>query len=292
MRRMIIRDRVGLAWRDELAAQVMLHLDDIDHLEIIAEREWMASRRHLDALRDLARQIPVSLHGVSLGLASSQPGSEERLTRMARLVERVEPDHWSEHLAFVRAGGFEIGHLAAAPYAPTTLAGTLRNLKRARDIVGSLPQLENIATLLTPPGSCWTESEFIDKAVRESGAMMLLDLHNLHANSFNFGQDAMAILDSFPVDRVAGVHLSGGRCETASDGRLVLIDDHIHDPPPIVYQLLEALAFKTRQPLTVIIERDGHYPDFQVLLDQIKNARTALAAGRKRRRAIDLQRVA
>ncbi len=162
-------DRVGLAWRDELAAQIMLHLDRIDHVEIIAEREWSASRRRLDALRDLTRQVPVSLHGVSLGLVSSGNVSEERLERMARLVERVEPDHWSEHLAFVRAGGFEIGHLAAAPYATQTLDGALRNLERAREVVGSMPQLENIATLLTPPGSCWTECEFISRVVCGAG---------------------------------------------------------------------------------------------------------------------------
>src|SRR5258708_7289780 len=107
-------------------------------------REWSASRRRIDALRDLASQVPISLHGVSLGLVSSGSVLETRLERMARLVERVEPDHWSEHLAFVRAGGFEIGHLAAAPYAPQTLAGAFRNLERAREIVGSLPQLENI----------------------------------------------------------------------------------------------------------------------------------------------------
>ena len=204
------RDRVGVAWRDELAAQLMLHLDRIDHLEIIAEREWSASRRRIDALRDLARQVPVSLHGVSLGLASSGDVSMERLGRLARLVERVEPDHWSEHLSFVRAGRFEIGHLAAAPYAPQTLAGALRNLERAREVVGAMPQLENIATLLTPPGSCWTESEFIRRVLCGAGAAMLLDLHNLYANACNFGQDPFAILDSMPLERVASVHLSGG----------------------------------------------------------------------------------
>jgi uncharacterized protein len=285
-------DRVGLAWRDELAAQIMLHLDSIDHLEIIAEREWTAPRRRLDALRDLARQIPMSVHGVSLGLASSAPVSEERLARMARLIERVQPDHWSEHLAFVRAGGFEIGHLAAAPYAPPTLAGTLRNLMRARETVGSLPQLENIATLLLPPGSCWTESEFIGEVVRESGVAILLDLHNLYANACNFSNDALATLESLPLERVSSVHLSGGRLETAPSGRQLVIDDHIHDPPPLVYQLLEALAFETPQPLTVIIERDGHYPEFSALLEQIGRARAALGAGRTRRREIELQCVA
>jgi uncharacterized protein len=289
---MNLKDRVGLAWRDELAAQIVLHLDSIEHLEIIAEREWSASRRRLDALRDLARQVPVSLHGVSLGLASSGNVSEQRLGRLARLVERVEPDHWSEHLAFVRAGEFEIGHLAAAPYAPQTLAGALRNLERAREIVGSLPQLENVATLLTPPGSCWTEAEFVGKVVCGAGAAMLLDLHNLYANACNFGLDPLAILDSMPLERVASVHLSGGHWEKGSDGRSRLIDDHIHDPPSAVFELLEALAFKAPQPLTVIIERDGHYPDFSALLEQIARARAALALGRERRREVELRQVA
>lgn len=289
---MTVKDRVGLAWRDELAAQIMLHLDSIDHLEIIAEREWSASRRRLDALYDLARQVSVSLHGVSLGLVSSGSVSEERLERHARLVDRVKPDHWSEHLAFVRAGGFEIGHLAAAPYAPQTLAGALRNLERAREVVGSLPQLENIATLLTPPGSCWTEAEFIGKVLCGAGATMLLDLHNLYANASNFGADPFAMLDSLPLERVVTVHLSGGHWEADPDGRSSLIDDHIHDPPAAVYELLEVLAFKVSQPLTVIVERDGHYPAFSALLGQIVRARAALALGRERRRDAELRQVA
>ena len=285
-------DRVGLAWRDELAAQIFLHLDSIDHLEVIAEREMSASRRRLDALRDLASQVPLSLHGVSLGIASSASVSDARLERIARLVERVQPDHWSEHLSFVRAGGIEIGHLAAAPYAPPTLAGALRNLERASKIVGALPQLENIATLLTPPGSYWTESEFICRVLRGADAAMLLDLHNLYANTCNVGEDPFTVLDSLPLERVSSVHVSGGHWENGPDGCSRLIDDHIHDPPPRVFELLEALAAKAPKRLTVIIERDGRYPDFAALLEQIARAREALAAGRARRRENELRQVA
>ena len=121
---------------------------------------------------------------------------------------------------------------------------------------------------------------------------MLLDLHNLYANACNSDGDPFAVLDSLPLERVASVHLSGGHWEDGPDGRSRLIDDHIHDPPPRVYELLEALAFKAPQHLTVIIERDGRYPDFADLLEQIARAREALAAGRARRREIDLQQVA
>jgi uncharacterized protein (UPF0276 family) len=275
-------DRVGLAWRDELAPQIHLHLDEVDHIEILADREFGASRNRIDALRELARQVPVSLHGVGLGLGSSGAVAEKSLARMAKLVERVEPDHWSEHLAFVRAGGFEIGHLAAAPYAPATLLGTLRNLERARRVVGMLPHLENVATLIFPPGSCWSEADFTCRVVGGSGAPMLLDLHNLYANAWNFGCDPFAMLQAMPVEHIRSVHLSGGRIATQPGSPMRLIDDHIHDPPDVVYALLEALAQRVPHGLTVILERDGHYPQFGLLLDQLNRARAALAAGRRR----------
>jgi uncharacterized protein len=90
---------------------------------------------------------------------------------------------------------------------------------------------------------------------------------------------------------VGSVHLSGGHWETGLDGRSRLVDDHIHDPPEAVYELLEVLAFEVPQSLSVIIERDGHYPDFAALLEQIARARTALARGRVRREA-ELRHVA
>jgi uncharacterized protein (UPF0276 family) len=275
-------DRVGLAWRDELAAQIHLHLDELDHIEVVADREFGASRSRIDAFRELARQIPMSLHGVGMGLASSGAVSDKALARMARLVERIEPDHWSEHLAFVRAGGFEIGHLAAAPYGPATLAGTLRNLERARQVIGMPPHLENVATLIYPPGSTWSEEDFISGVVRGAQAPLLLDLHNLYANAWNFGRDPFAMLQAMPFEHIRSVHLSGGRIVQQADGVERLIDDHLHDPPEIVYGLLEALAQRVPHGLTIIVERDGHYPNFGFLLNHIARARAALAAGRDR----------
>jgi uncharacterized protein (UPF0276 family) len=275
-------DRVGLAWRDELAAQIYLNLGEIDHVELLAEREFAAPQRRLAAFRALGREVSLSLHGVALGLASSEPVDSARLGRMARLVERVEPDHWSEHLAFVRAGGVEIGHLAAAPFAPRTLHGTLRNLCDARRIVGSLPHLENVAVLLHPPGSVWPEEEFARRVLQGAGAPMLLDLHNLYANAWNAKRDPSEMLAAMPLDSVRSVHLSGGRIARAASGFSRLIDDHQHDPPAVVFSLLEQVACRIPYGLTVVIERDGSFPRFNVLLDQVRCARAALAAGRAR----------
>ena len=195
-------DKVGLAWRDALAGSILAHLDMIDVVEVIADDYFRAPERRVRALNTLARQVPLYLHGVAMGLASSTPVEQKRLDAMARLVNAVEPDGWSEHLAFVRAGGVEIGHLAAPPRTQEVIEGTLAKIAAAAKIIGTLPQLENIATLVSPPCSAMDEAPWITQIIRSSGAPLMLDLHNLYANAVNFGQSPLALLAGMPLDRV------------------------------------------------------------------------------------------
>lgn len=276
-------DRVGLGWRGALAAGIFAHIDRIDVLEVIAE-DWLhAPRREAAALAELGRTRPMTLHGVTLGLAGSEPVAAGRLDRMARLVERVQPESWSEHLAFVRAGGVEIGHLAAPPRTAATVDAALGNIRRAARVVGAVPQLENIASLIDPPASALGEADWVRAIVQPSGAGLLLDLHNLLANALNFGLQPVALLHAMPLDRVVNVHLAGGRWVAPSGMRARLLDDHLHDVPEPVFALLEALARTVSQPLTVLLERDGEYPHFDSLLAQMDQARHALARGRASR---------
>ena len=274
-------DRVGVGWRPEIAALLARRFDEIDLVEVIAEN--FMDRRGPAALRTLASEVPIMLHGVSLGLASAYPVDERRLSRLARLAEAARLPVWSEHLAFVRAGGREIGHLAAPPRTEATIEGALRNLARARAVVGTAPALENIATLIEPPASTMDECKWIGAIAACADAALLLDLHNLYANAVNFGADPHAMMHALPLDRVRIVHLSGGVWIGGRDGeRQRLLDDHLHDVPPAVYDLLEALAAHVTHPLDVIIERDGRYPPIEALLAQVRAARAALARGRAR----------
>jgi uncharacterized protein (UPF0276 family) len=273
-------DRVGLGWRGELAAGIFAAIESIDVLEVIAE-DWLnAGRRESAALRDLAQTRPVLLHGVSLGLASCERVDPARLTRLARLVEQVRPEAWSEHLAFVRAGGIEIGHLAAPPRTPENIEGSIRNIETARKLLGAAPVLENIATLIDPPGSALGEASWVRSILGTTGTPMLLDLHNLYANALNFGREPRELLMAMPLERVSIVHLSGGEWISREGGRPRLLDDHLHDVPGAVYDLLELLAAAVEQPLTVIVERDGNFPAFEAMLAQVARARGALARGR------------
>ncbi|HEX3953985.1 MAG TPA: DUF692 domain-containing protein [Stellaceae bacterium] len=273
-------DRFGFGWRRELAAGILANLDRIDLIEIIAEDHFRASRAALRTLRRLAAQIPVVWHGVSLGLASTVPVDPRRLDQMARLVGETGAESWSEHLAFVRGGGVEIGHLAAPPRSAAAIDGACANIERARRIVGASPLVENVATLVAPPASTLDEPQWVRGVIEGSGAGLLLDLHNLYANARNFGEEPHDFLARFPLHRVAAVHLAGGRWIAGPNGKTHLLDDHLHDVPDAVFALLTDLGRLAPQPLNVIVERDGRYPPVAALLDQLDRARRALAAGR------------
>jgi uncharacterized protein (UPF0276 family) len=277
-------DRVGLLWSSAIAPGLLGHLERVDVIEIIAEQFMTAPTSQLRALRSLGRTIPLRVHGVGLGVASASPVEQDRVDRLARLVDQVEPELWSEHLAFVRSRGVEIGHLAAPPRNATTVEGAVRNLRSAQQVVGAAPLVENIATLLDPPASDRDEATWVGEIAAGAEVGLLLDLHNLHANATNFGFSATEYLDRIPMERVSEVHVSGG--ETSSLGLDVpprLVDDHRHDPPPAVFDLLEDLAARGPGPLTVVIERDGQFPPMSALLAQVGEARAAIARGRARR---------
>ena len=59
----IERDRFGLGWRPEYAASLLARLDRVDVVEVLIEPSLRLDRRGRDALRTLARTIPLHLHG-------------------------------------------------------------------------------------------------------------------------------------------------------------------------------------------------------------------------------------
>ena len=89
------------------------------------------------------------------------------------------------------------------------------------------------------------------------------------------------------MQRVKAVHLAGGR-SIGVPGRVGasrILDDHLHPVPDAVFSLLERLGELAPHPLTVILERDGLYPPFEEILNELDRARTCVARGRARREA-------
>ncbi|HEX7833289.1 MAG TPA: DUF692 domain-containing protein [Thermoanaerobaculia bacterium] len=261
--------KYGLGWRTELGAAIFANLDRIDVIEVMAEDFFAATKEQKRALRFLREHTTVVLHATSLGLASTEPVDRKILDAIARVVEWLEPELWSEHLAFVRGGGVEVGHLAAPPRNDATLAGLVRNVETAQRVVGSTPLLENVASLIEPPFCTYDERAWLHAVLDATECDLLLDLHNVHANSVNFGFDARDVVASLPPHRVRAVHLAGGK--RIERGKL--LDDHKHAVPDEVFALL---AHVTNDDAMIVLERDGEYPPFDELLDELDRARCVI----------------
>jgi len=284
-----VDDKFGIGFRPELAPDIISHLDELDLIEVIADDLFGATRRELDSIRLLSGSLDLVLHGVSMGLASSESTEQRRFDQMAQLIDYLCPARWSEHLAFVRAGGVEIGHLAAPPRSDAVIDGAINNLRRATRTIGKPPLVENIATRVDPPASKYDEIDWTNSILRGSDSRLLLDLHNLYANASNFAQDPYEMIARLPAERIEMIHISGGHWIEHSIENMThtrLLDDHLHDPPEIVYRLLEFTAARASGPLTIILERDGDYPSFDSMLSQLRKARDSVADGRKKQKAI------
>jgi uncharacterized protein len=182
----------------------------------------------------------------------------------------------SEHIAFVRSGGLDSGHLLPVPRRRDVLEVLVDNVGRAVERLPVPLALEPIATLFEWPDAQMTESEFLCELLERTGALLLLDVANVHANAHNHGHDAGVLFDALPHDRIAYVHVAGG----LERGDLYH-DTHGHPVHRSVIDLLQDLGNRGPVP-GVMLERDDNFPPPPVLgaeLDAISDvARLAPAA--------------
>lgn len=244
--------KVGIGFRRELAVPLLASPSLVDFVEVVAETcRDPAIRREARALAELWPVVP---HGVKLSLGSAEGIDDDRAKELGKLARDLRSPVVSEHVSFVRAGGREIGHLTELPMTRAAVAVVAKNVARLRRFLPDVPLLlENVAR-----GFVWrdvesemTEGAFYQEIVRATGCDLLLDLGNLYANALNAKIDPVALLETYPLDRVAMVHVAGGVEEHG-----FYFDTHAHAVPEPVYDLVARAGCET-----VLLERDASFDD-------------------------------
>lgn len=266
---------LGAGWRPELALALERY-PNLGFVEVLAE-DLAPSQPLPGALQNLQeRGLQIIPHGVSLSLGSVEPPDPARLDFLSRLARRTNAPLVSEHLAFVRAGGRETGHLLPLPRTETMLEVLVENITRAQEVLPVPLAVENIASLVEWPESEWDEIDFLAQVLERTGAWLLLDVSNLYANGVNHGWDPAAALDRLPLDRIAYAHVGGG---TLRGG--VYHDTHTHPAPTGVLDLLEEISARTELP-GVLLERDDFFPTEAELHAELDALAAAVERGRGR----------
>jgi uncharacterized protein (UPF0276 family) len=258
---------VGLGFREPFRTDLFLHRERVDFLEVTADHYFDAPPEKLRELDLLAAHFPLIPHGLNLSLGSAEGLDPAYLAKFAALAGRVRSPYWSEHLAFTRAAGVEIGHLTPLPFTREAVETVRRNVAEARGWIGGPVILENITYNVRLPGAEMDEAEFLTAVLEEADCGLLLDVTNLWINGQTHGFDPVAFLDRIPLERVVQLHFVG--CCRQGDR---WIDGHGHPTPEPIWELLDEVL--RRAPVKgIILERDEHFPPFAELLAELARAR-------------------
>ncbi|WP_433245454.1 DUF692 domain-containing protein [Streptosporangium sp. CA-135522] len=260
---------VGIGWRPEIDLTVE-RMPGVDFVEVVAEN--VRPDRLPESLRVLrARGTPVIPHGVGLGVGGAEPPDPARLAHLAACALALDAPLVSEHLAFVRAGGMEAGHLLPVPRTRAVLSVVADNVRRAQAALPVPLALENVAALFGWPEDEMTEAQFLGELVEMTGVGLLVDVANLYTNQVNLGLPAIGALDGLPLSELAYVHVAGGHAHHG-----VWHDTHTARVPDEVLDILSELCARVDPP-GVLLEWDDDYPSDAALEAELGRIRGAMA---------------
>ena len=276
-----ISGKAGIGLRFAHHAEFLETRPDVGWIEVHSEN-YMGGGAPIAALEKVRQDHPVSLHGVGLSLGSAEGISSEHLTRLAALVERIEPTLVSEHLSFSIARGHYLADLLPLPMTEEALAVFCRHVDQMQAALGRRVLIENPSSYLSYRHSTIPEWEFLAAVAARTGCGILCDVNNIFVSARNHGWDASAYLAALPKGAIDEIHLAGHRVQILRDGTALRIDDHGSPVPEAVWQLYtEAVARFGAVP--TLIEWDNNIPPLAELLGEAEKAQHVLDIKARRR---------
>ncbi len=267
--------RSGLGLKPEHFRTILDTTPDLGFFEIHAENYMVDGGPFHHHLSQIRSRYPLSIHGVGLSIGGESPLDEAHLDRLAALLQRYEPQSFSEHLAWSSHGDVFLNDLLPVPYCHETLRRVCDHIDRVQEELKRRLLLENPATYVEFAASTMSEGEFISAVVRRTGCGLLLDVNNVYVSCVNHGRDPCAAIDALPLAATGEIHLAGFARDTDAAGDELLIDSHGTPVAEAVWALYRHALRRVGQVAT-LIERDNDIPAFSVLLAEARKAENML----------------
>lgn len=244
---------------------------DVDWIEVVTENFFgpqggIPGGRPRAVLERVRADVPVVLHGVSMGIGATDPPPTTYLQTLAAVIEWIEPAWVSDHLCWGSTGGHYAHDLLPLPYREDAIATVVEHVARVQDVLGRQILLENVSSYVALGGSTMPEWEFLTEVARRADCLVLLDINNIIVNAHNHGFDPLDYLDGVDGDRIWQFHLAGH-----ADRGAYKFDNHVGPVPDEVWALYEA-ALRRFGPVSSLVEWDQEVPTWEVLRTQQQQA--------------------
>ncbi len=249
----------------------------IGFFEVHAENYMVQGGPFHHYLTRIRERYPLSVHGVGLSIGADAPLDPAHLDALAVLLERYQPQSFSEHVAWSTHGDTFLNDLLPVAYTAATLQRVCEHVDQVQSHLKRRMLLENPATYVEFAESTMDEATFLNEVVRRTGCALLLDVNNAHVCSVNHRRDARAYIRSLPLAQVGEIHLAGFAQQQDGHGDLLLIDSHGSPVAQAVWELY-AFTLELTGPVATLIERDNDVPGWPVLFAEASLADQQLRA--------------
>lgn len=270
--------KLGVGWRPEMA-QAISKRSDLEFVEVLSEN-FMNEARLPAALEELKeRGLEIIAHCISLSPGSAKKPEPERVKRINRFAGKAGAALISDHICFTGAAGMDSGHLLPVPLCRESMKVMTENIMLIKRQLTLPFALENIASICNWKNQAYDEAEFIAELLEKTDSLLLLDLANLYANALNRQFSPLAYLKRLPLERLAYVHMAGGRLK----GKYYH-DTHADPIAQGVYSLLKVLC-ELHIPERVMLERDDRFPPEAELYEELDQIQWILQSSLRQKRA-------
>lgn len=246
---------------DFLAASLPLfEAGEVDMLEWSFDTGWTDDELPPwmpDVLDEYADRGRLSGHGVSYSLLSArwEPRQRSWLDQLRGALTRRRYSRVSEHFGFMTAEGFSFGAPMPVPFTPAALRIGRDRLSRLVDAARVDVGLENLALAFSAE-DVRDQGPFLEELLAPSNGFLVLDLHNVYCQAENFRLAPRDILETYPLQRVRELHVSGGSWSSDGQGR-IRQDTHDGDVPDAVFDLVPWAIERCPALEDIVLERLG-----------------------------------
>lgn len=267
--------RAGACFKAEHFRDIINDAPDVSFFEVHAENYMGDGGPPHAQLTKIREDYALSIHGVGLSIGGAAPLDQQHLDRLKTLVDRYQPQLFSEHLAWSTHTTGYVNDLLALPYTDETLTLVVDHIDQLQNHIGRRMLLENPSTYVVFEDSTMDEIDFISTVAARTGCGLLLDVNNVYVSSVNQGWDHDDYIARYPMQHVQQIHLAGHTETTDGSGARLLIDTHnggFIEPVADLY----AQVIKAKGALPTLMEWDNDIPEWSILYEETTRAQSMM----------------
>ena len=262
--------QTGISLKANYFHSILAERPNVGFFEIHAENYLSAGGPARFYLEQIRQHYPLTIHGVGLSLGGEMPLDQTHLKRVATLVNDMQPEVFSEHLAWSTHDKAFLNDLLPVAYDQQSLDRVCEHIDQLQNALQRQVLIENPSTYFEFVHSDRSEIDFIRDMVKRTGCGLLLDVNNVEVSCFNRSADPFQYLNDFPMAAVGQIHLAG---HSLDDNPTIPLKIDSHDAA--VCEQVWALyrhTLQLTQDCPTLIERDGNLPPLSELLAEAQQA--------------------